>query len=27
MPEKLFLTGSTELERTWNVYGLGDFYR
>jgi predicted component of type VI protein secretion system len=27
MPEKLFLTGSSDLERTWSVYGLGDFYR
>jgi len=27
MPEKLFLTGSEELHRTWHVYGLSDFYR
>ena len=27
MPEKLFLTGSEELQRTWQVYGLSDFYR
>lgn len=26
LPERLFLTGSAELERTWLVYGMGDFY-
>jgi len=27
MPERLFLSGSEELQRTWQVYGLSDFYR
>jgi len=27
MPEKLFLTGSEELQRTWQAYGMSDFYR
>lgn len=26
LPERLFLTGSAELERSWLVYGMGDFY-
>ena len=26
LPERLFLTGSAELERAWLVYGMGDFY-
>jgi hypothetical protein len=26
LPERIFLTGSEELERTWSAYGQAEFY-